>query len=114
MEGEKYYNEHLEGIQRDVQMAFMDAEPGKKRWALMLFFTEMELGISNKPNKWVNARNIFYDNGLAALEAYANTKCPASQLVDGTTPEELEHAMEDMVEKFKDDKWLEENLYPCL
>ena len=114
MAEEKYYNESLTGLRRETEMAFMDAEPGKKRWALMLFFTEMELGISNKPNKWVNARNIFYDNGFAALEAYSNTKCPASQLVDGNTPEELEKAMENMIENYKDDKWLEENLYPCL
>ena len=114
MEEEKYRNEKLEGIRRETEMAFMDAEPGKKRWALMLFYTEMELGISNKPNKWVNTANIFYGDGLSALEAYANTRCPASQLVDGSTPAELEKEMTDMIEHFKDEKWLEENLYPCL
>lgn len=85
-----------------------------KRYALMLFETEVNLGISNTPNKWVNYANRFFTNGLQALEAYSNIPCPASQLVDGRTPEELEKAMTEMLVHFSDDKWLEENLYPCL
>ena len=89
-------------------------EPGRKRYALMLFETELKLGISNHPNKWVNYANRFYSRGLDALDAYANTQCPASQLVAGTSPEELENEMLEMVEHYKDDKWLEENLYPYM
>lgn len=110
----KYPKESLEGLKRETELAFANRDGGKKRWALMLFFTEMEMGISNKPNKWVNVRNIFYDSGFQAIEAYSNTKCPASQLVDGETPEELENAMLEMIEHYKDEKWLEENLYPYL
>lgn len=86
----------------------------KKKWALMLFFTELEMGVSETPGKWINTGNIFYDNGTDALSAYANTQCPASQLVDGTTDEELEMAMEEMLNNYKDEQWLEENLYPYL
>lgn len=101
-------------IKYDTAMAFADAEKGEKRWALMLFYTEMEMGVSNNPNKWVNTANIYYDKGIDALNAYANTRCPASQLVDGETTEELTREMEDMIEHYKDEKWLEENLYPYM
>ena len=99
-----------------IEEAFAAAgfEPGKKRFALMLFETELNLGISNQPNKWVNFANRFYSKGIDALEAYANTPNPASQLVDGETPEELEQAILEMAEHYKDEKWLEENLYPYL
>lgn len=80
----------------------------------MLFYTEMELGISNKPNVWLNYGNLYYDNGLEALETYANTKCPASQLIDAESKEELFVKMNDMLHNFQDNKWLEENLYPYL
>jgi hypothetical protein len=103
-------------LRKKIDEAFKasELEPGKRRFALMLFETEVNLGISNQPNKWVNFANRFYSKGLDALEAYSNTPCPASQLVDGETPEELEQAMLEMVEHFKDEKWLEETLYPSL
>lgn len=104
--------EELKKVRDGIVRAF--AEDGVRRWALMLFFTELEMGISNSPNKWVNTGNAYFTNGVDALNAYANTKCPASQLVDGETPEELEQAMLDMIEHYKDDKWLEENLYPYM
>ena len=105
-----------ENLERQVNEAFTTPEPdeGKKFWALMLFFTELELGVSNSPNKWVNVSNRFYKDGVSALNAYANTPCPASQLVDAKTKEELLQGMKDMVQNFKDEKWLEENLYPYL
>lgn len=97
-----------------VHAAFKDAQPRRKYWALMLFNTEVELGISNTPNKWVNTGNAFFTNGTAALNAYANTPNPASQLIDGETPEELANNMEEMLAHFSDEKWLEEELYPYL
>lgn len=101
-------------IQEAVAREFLNSRPGKRHWALMLFETEMELGISNRPNRWVNTSNRYFNEGILALEACANTPCPASQLVDGETPEELEKEMLDMLNNYKDEKWLEENLYPCL
>lgn len=85
-----------------------------KIFALMLFFTEVELGRSNIPNKWVNTANHILYNGIEALNAYANTKCPASQLVDARTPEELADKMEETINNFQDQKWLETELYPYL
>ena len=99
----------------DVSPAFKPG-PGhrKKGYALLLFNTEMELGVSNKPNKWVNTRIILYNNGTSALNAYANIPNPASQLVEGETPEVLQNEIEKMLVNYSDDKWLEENLYPYL
>jgi hypothetical protein len=113
-EVKKYTDEELKKIQDGIAKAFIGKEGEGKRWALMLFFTEMELGISNKPNRWVNVRNIYYNTGIEALNAYSNTKCPASQLVDGKTDEELQQNMLDMLEHYRDEKWLEENLYPYM
>lgn len=104
----------MPNIKSQVEHAFSGVENKNKYWALMLFNTELELGISNSPGKWVNTGNAFYKDGLSALNAYANTPNPASQLVDAETPEKLEQTMLEMVEHFKDEKWLEENLYPYL
>ena len=102
-------------LQQEVSDAFKKKENNKKRvYALMLFYTELELGISQKPNAWINFGNQYYDNGLEALEAYANTRCPASQLIDAEDKDELLVKMNDMLNNFKDTKWLEECLYPSL
>lgn len=85
-----------------------------KIFALMLFFTEVELGRSNIPNKWVNTANYILYNGTEALNAYANTKCPASQLVDAMSPEELADKMVETINNFQDQEWLETELYPYL
>ena len=104
----------IQTLQEAVAKAFIDSRPGKKLWALMLFNTELELGISNKPNKWVNTGIAYFNNGTDALNAYANTPNPASQLVDGATPEELLNEMATMLNNFSDEKWLETELYPYL
>ena len=101
-------------IEESVKKAFEGVENKNKCWALMLFNTELELGISNTPNKWINTGNKFYTDGTSALNAYANTPNPASQIVDGKTPEELARNMEEMLVNYSDEKWLEENLYPYL
>ena len=101
-------------IRKEVEeFGFLDRATNKY-WALMLFNTELELGISNKPNKWVNTKNFYFNRGIDALEAYSNTPNPASQLIDATSQEELVKNMEEMLQHFNDKKWLEENLYPCL
>lgn len=97
-----------------VNQAFNKKEPEKKYWAVMFFNTEIELGISNQPNKWINTGNSFFTNGLSALDTYANTKNPASQIVDGETKEELANNMEEMNNNFNNINWLNENLYPYL
>lgn len=86
----------------------------KKIFAVMEFRTELEMGISQEPNKWINTKNTIFSDGAKALIYYSNTPCPASQIVDGFSAEELLQNMEDMIQNYKDQKWLEENLYPYL
>lgn len=98
----------------DVQKAFEGKEVKGKYWALLLFNTELELGISNTPNKWVNTGVAYYNSGVSALNAYSNTPNPASQLVDAKSPEELYYEIEKMIVNYSDENWLKENLYPYL
>ena len=85
-----------------------------KYFALMLFKTELELGLSQEPNKWVNVANHVFTNGTEALNAYANIPNPASQLIDATSPEELADKMLQMIDNFSNQNWLQNVLYPCL
>lgn len=85
-----------------------------KKFAVMLFDTEINLGVSATPNKWVNYKNVYFDNGIEALDYYSNTPCPASQLIDGADDYELQCKMGEMMLNYMDDKWIEENLIPYL
>jgi hypothetical protein len=85
-----------------------------KKYAVMLFMTEIELGISSEPNKWVNYRNVYFDNGTEALWFYANTPCPASQLIEASDDYELQCKMGEMMLNYMDDDWLNKHLYPFL
>lgn len=53
-------------------------------------------------------------DSLVALSLYSETRCPASQLVEANSEEELEAKIEEMKQNFKNNDWLEANLYPCL
>ena len=86
----------------------------KKHHAVMFFHTENELGISADDSKWVNTNTSYFDNGFQALECYANTPCPASQLLSENTEEELQQAVEQMKKNYQDQQWLKENLIPYL
>ena len=85
-----------------------------KHFLLMLFETEITLGLSNNPNRWECVAVKYYDNGTRALDAYANIPNPASQLIDGRTEEELLRNAEKMMESMKNETWLNQNLYPYL
>ena len=81
----------------------------------MLFDHERNLGISQDPTKWVHMKTLkFGDRGDLALYAYANIPNPASQLIEGLSEEELEEKELKMIEDFKDQNWLNENIYPYI
>lgn len=84
------------------------------KYAVMCFDTEINLGVSSHPNKWVNTRNYYYNNGAEAVIAYANIPCPASQLIQAVDDYELKCKMGEMMNNFRDEDWLEEHLYPFL
>ena len=90
-------------------------EGKKKIYSVMLFDTEMNLGVPGaKPNAWVNYHNRYFNNGAEALEYYANTPCPASQLIDAESRKELEEKMDEMIQNFENEQWLQTQLYPTL
>jgi hypothetical protein len=83
-------------------------------YAVMFFSTELELGISDKPEQWVNTDIYYTDNGAKALYKYANTPNPASQLIVAEDEYELKSKIGEMILNFQDKEWLDENLYPYL
>ena len=102
-------------VAREIKTNFKNHKEGSRIYAVMLFDTELNLGIPfARPNTWENYSNAYFTDGFTALEYYSNTPCPASQLIDANSPEELEEKMNQMINQFKDTKWLETELYPCL
>lgn len=88
-----------------------------KFYCVMMFYRNGELGIPADvadPNQWTNTRNVTFQDHQVALDCYANTPCPASQLIEADTLEELKKKQKEMVKNFQNPKWLEEVLYPCL
>ena len=86
----------------------------KRKYALMLFETEISLGISSNPGLWENTKTLYFDNGAEALYYYSEIPNPASCLLDGETEEELHTQVEQMKRNYKDRDWLDKNLYPYL
>ena len=86
-----------------------DYPKSKKYYCVMLFFEESDITGKYNPNlpeNWVNTRNVYFHNGTMALEYYANTRCPASQLIDAESIEELVQKRNQMLLNFKDEKFL--------
>ena len=102
-----------EEIKQIAEAIIPDEFKEAKYFALMLFYQGYEIGLPNG-NTWVNVNNIIYEDHMAALDAYANTPCPASQLVEADTKEELQAKIKQMRINYHDQKWLKENLYPYL
>jgi len=113
---------HVQSISNDALNAFkenflvqtINQFKSNKYHAVMLYYTEGELGISNNYGKWINTRNVYFTDGAAALNYYSNTKCPASQLVSADSIEELLQEINTMIENFNNKQWLDKNLYPYL
>ena len=86
-----------------------DYPVSRKYYCVMLFVEESDITRNPKDNgKWINTRNVYFHNGGMALNYYANTHCPASQLIDAETLPELIQARNQMLLKFKDKKFLDE------
>ena len=74
-----------------------------KKYALMLFYTAGELGDETLPSNAYLLKGIHYfDNGIEALNEYANTK------------EELEENILKMIINYSDNEWINKNLFPYL
>ena len=89
-----------EKVQNLANTLIPDEYKKNKYFSLMLF-EEYE-------NEWVHLGTRRFENGMDALNAYANIPCPASQLIEAMTIEELETKESEMIENFKNPEWLEE------
>lgn len=106
--------DYLHLFTEEIKNQYLEKQGAVKRiYAVMLFNSEFELGISANPNKWVNTRNIITVDGAQALDLYANIPNPASQLIDAESIEELNEKMVEMNNNFQNQDWLNE-LYEYL
>ena len=81
----------------------------KKYFCVMLFYEQWDITNHNANGiEWINTHNEYFRNGVLALDYYANTPCPASQLIDAETIEELAAARNQMLLNFKDEQFLKE------
>lgn len=42
------------------------------KYAIMIFESEIESGFGTHPNKLINSKNLYFNNGIQALQAYIN------------------------------------------
>lgn len=97
--------------------------PQQQVFGLFLIYTRDELGIEPDEivpptyGKTIGVRFIYrgtrvFDNSFIAHEAYANTRCPYSQLLKASSVEELEKEIHQMLANHANEAWLEEHVYP--
>ena len=105
----EYFTEYFNKVTRNEIL------PPTKKYFCVMLFTELYdvTGDQADIGKWVNTKNTYFHNGTLALDYYANTPCPASQLIDAMSLEELMEKRNKMLENFKDEKFLDE-LYETL
>ena len=80
----------------------------RHKYGVVVFFGRNENGTFDKLGQ---SQPLPYFN---ALNVYANTQNPASQLVGGETPEEANNKVNDIVNKMKDKSYVEEYVDPYL
>ena len=82
-----------------------------KKYAVMLFDTEVNLGVSIQPNKWVNVENKYFDNGADALHYYTHSDSQFLEIIDAEDMYELQCKMGEMLINYMEDAWLNEHVY---
>ena len=106
-----------ENVQNLANALIPEEYKSHKFYCVMMFFEGRDLGIpadSTDYFSWINTRNVVFTDHQSALDFYANIPCPASQLIEADTEEELKSKQQEMAKNFQDQEWLEKNLYPYL
>lgn len=67
-----------------------------------------------RETKWIFRGMRIFNNCASALDSYSNTPCPASQFIEAKTQKEFNDKVEKMKQNFKNETWLQENLYPYI
>lgn len=111
--GVERVNQPITDVQAFIDMFNLITEKdypvSRKYYCVMLFVEESDITRNPQDNgKWINTRNVYFHNGGMALDYYANTHCPASQLIDAETLPELIQARNQMLNNFKNKKFLDE------
>ena len=69
-------------------------------------------GVLIHPNRWVNIENKYFDNGSEALNYYTNYGSQFSEIIDADDMYELKCKMGEMMLNYRDEEWLNKNVYP--
>lgn len=78
-----------------------------KYYAFMPFWHWSEI-MDEKPEdkEYILGNVIKTTDSIVTLSLYSETSCPASQLIEANSKEELEAKIEEMKENFKNPEWL--------
>ena len=55
-----------------------------------------------------------YPSYSDTLNAYANTMCPASQIIEAINDADFERKVNELKQNFLNEEWLEKNIYPYI
>lgn len=93
--------------------AIMPNNNGNTHFSVMFFRHAYEIeDTKDKSFRYCGAHRT--NNWHEALTCYSETPCPASQLIEGKSWDEIDKLEAEMKQHFKDEKWLDENIYPYL
>ena len=85
-----------------------------KYYAFIPFYHWSEVMDEKQDNDFVLGNVVITKNSTEALTLYAETPCPASQLIEADNYDTLGFKVNQMIQNFKDESWLKENIYPYL
>lgn len=87
-----------------------------KFYAVAFFYSAQEIGIDTDTitEPFIYHNTVVFNNKTDQLNCYANTICPASQLLEANTEKELKEKIQKLRDNFRNNEWLEKNLYPYL
>ena len=83
-------------------------------YAVAMFYSAQEIGIEPSEEPFIYHRTVVFKNRTEQIQYYANTMCPASQMLEADTEEELKEKIQQLRNNFKGNAWLEKNIYPYL
>lgn len=87
-----------------------------KFYAVAFFYSAQEIGIDADviTEPFIYRNTAVFNNKTDQLNCYANTMCPASQLLEANTENELKEKIRKLRDNFRNNEWLEKNIYPYL
>lgn len=87
-----------------------------KFYAVAFFYSAQEIGIDADviTEPFIYRNTAVFNNKTDQLICYANTRCPASQLLEANTEKELKEKIRKLRNNFRNNEWLEKNIYPYL